>query len=81
VIDVIARDSRTIQAAFDSWTTVERRIFKTHYNELIDGATYLGNILVADTSTFRDRMEEMPAMMNSSSMFVTSSDTGKILWF
>ena len=65
VIDVIARDSTRIQAAFDGWTKVERRIFKSHYNELIPGATYLGNILVDDTSTFRDRMEEMPAMLDS----------------
>ena len=65
VIDVIARDATRIQASFDGWTKVERRIFKSHYNELIPGATYLGNILVDDTSTFRDRMEEMPAMLDS----------------
>ena len=62
VIDMIDQNSQHIKAEFDKWTRTERRIFKTHFNELIYGATYLGNILVDDTKTFKDRLEELSVM-------------------
>ena len=62
VMDMIDREAKRIQKEFDSWSQTERRIFKTHYNSLVKGATYLGNILVSDTSTFKDRIQEMSVM-------------------
>ena len=74
VMDLIERESAKIQKEFDSWSQTERRIFKTHYNSLIKGATYLGNILVSDTSTFNNRILEMEPMCDPVNLQTFTND-------
>ena len=35
MVEIIDLKSELIQSEFDKWNKVERRIFKTHFNELI----------------------------------------------
>ena len=56
VIDMIEQNSAIIQESFDKWTETEREEFKTHFNGLIYGAKSLGNLLVEDTKTFKEKL-------------------------
>ena len=52
VMYLINKHAEEMATVFESWNKIDRRIFKTHFNELIKGIPTLGNDLVTNPATF-----------------------------